>query len=108
MRKMPGNVTIQLQNSGAAVLNTTTVSVPAGESTVTLNFPLTIGSDYRLTRSGTFNLYRENAGANYPYNLSGYVSIKNSSAGTSFYYYFYNWKIITPGQSCTSNRSGQQ
>ncbi|HKR06754.1 MAG TPA: lysyl oxidase family protein [Bacteroidia bacterium] len=100
-----GSVTIQLQNSSGSVLNTATVNVTSGENTVTLNFALTAGSNYRLTRSGTFNLYRENAGANYPYNISGYISIKNSSQGTSFYYYFYNWKITTPGQSCTSTRS---
>ena len=100
-----GSVTIQLQNSSGTVLNTATASVPAGVSTVTLNFPLTSGANYRLTRAGTFNLYRENAGASYPYNVSGYVSINNSSAGTAFYYYFYNWKITTPGQSCTSTRT---
>jgi hypothetical protein len=100
-----GSVTIQLQNSSGVVLNSVTVSVPTGESTQTLNFSLTPGSDYRLTRSGTFNLYRESMGANYPYNVSGCVSIKNSSAGSNFYYYFYNWKIITPPQSCTSTRT---
>ncbi|MEP7168241.1 MAG: T9SS type A sorting domain-containing protein [Bacteroidota bacterium] len=99
-----GSFTIQLQNSAGAVLNSSTVSVPSGESTVTLNFPLTIGSDYRLTRSGTFNLYRENMGAGYPYNINGFVSIKNSSAGSAYYYYFYNWKVTVPGQSCTSSR----
>jgi len=100
-----GNVTIQLQSSSGAALNTAVINVSSGENTVTLNFPLTAGSDYRLTRTGTFNLYRENAGANYPYNISSYVSITGSSAGSDFYYYFYNWKIITPGQNCTSTRS---
>lgn len=100
-----GSLTVQLQNDSGTVINSLAASVPAGESRVTLNFPLSIGTGYRLTRSGSFSLFRNNSGASYPYNVSNFVSITGSSAGSSFYYFFYDWEITTPIQSCSSFRT---
>jgi PKD repeat protein len=43
------------------------------------------------------DLYRNNTGPAYPYEIPGLVSINGSSAGLSsdFYYYFYDWEIKT-------------
>ena len=41
--------------------------------------------------------YRNNAGANYPYDLNGVASIIGSSAGEDFYYYFYDLELTTLG-----------
>ena len=49
------------------------------------------------------NLYRNNAGAVYPYTLNGVVSMTGASAGGGYYYYFYNC-VIAP-QPCTSGRT---
>ncbi|MCW5907660.1 MAG: T9SS type A sorting domain-containing protein [Chitinophagales bacterium] len=104
-----GNRTFELQNSAGTVLSTLTVNVPNGGSTVTLNFPLTVGTGYRLglPSNTTINLYRNNAGAVYPYNdAGGNVSITGNNAGsstTAYFYYCYNWVIKTP--DCVSERT---
>lgn len=101
-----GSITIQLQNSSGTTINSATVSVPAGESRAILNFPITAGSNYRLTRSGAFSLYRNNGGVSYPYSVNnGLISITGSSGGSSFYYFFYDWQITTPAITCYSNRT---
>jgi Zn-dependent metalloprotease len=96
-----GNRTIELQDNTGTVLQTTTVNIPGGQSRVTLNFPLTPGVDYRLFADQP-DLYRNNVGVNFPYDLAGVVTITNSSAGTGFYYHFYDWEIQEA--ACASNR----
>ena len=102
--------TIQLKNSVGTVLNSfTTASLPIDSSVITLNFPLTPGTGYRLTQSSASapSLKRNTTGVTYPYTSAGYVSITNGYTGTttssSAYYYYYDWKITTPTVSCTSN-----
>ncbi|MFI5218623.1 MAG: T9SS type A sorting domain-containing protein [Bacteroidia bacterium] len=100
-----GTFTVQLQNSSGSTINSISKTVPAGESRVTLNFPLSVGNAYRLTRSGSFSLYRNNGGVAYPYNVTNFVSITGSSAGAAFYYFYYDWEILTAASTCTSLRS---
>lgn len=100
-----GTFTVQLQNSSGSIINSISKTVPAGESRINLNFPLSIGTGYRLTRSGNFSLYRNNSGVAYPYNITNYVSITGSSAGSAFYYFFYDWEVNTPVVACASLRS---
>jgi Zn-dependent metalloprotease len=90
-----GNRVIQLRNNIGTPLNTVTVTLAAGANTVTLNFPLPIGNSLRLGlgANSTSNLYRSNSGVSYPYNIGGCVSIIGSSAGSTLYYWFYNWKV---------------
>ncbi|MCU0361010.1 MAG: M4 family metallopeptidase [Bacteroidia bacterium] len=90
-----GNRVIQMRNSASTVIFAQTVSLTAGNNTVQLNFNLTPGVNYQLGLAGgsNANLYRSNSGVTYPYNIGGIVNIKNSSAGSAFYYWFYNWKI---------------
>ncbi len=90
-----GNATIQLRNSNNTVLNSFPVSLVSGLNTVTLNLSLSPGNNYRLGLSQNTNLsmYRSNTGVSYPYNIASCVSIHNSSAGSGFYYWFYNWKV---------------
>lgn len=97
-----GNRTIQLQDSTGAVMQTTTVNLPAGISRVTLNWSVAPGNNYRLAGTGTTNMYRNNGGVSYPYVVPGVVSITNSSAGAANYYFFYDWEIETTNETCTS------
>lgn len=100
-----GSRTVQLQDNNGIVLNTRTVNITAGTRTITLAFLVNPGIDYRLVlidASTVKDLYRNNAGVSYPYTLNGLGSVKNSSGGTSFYYYFYNWDV--KGTNCTSPR----
>ncbi|MFM1874947.1 MAG: hypothetical protein RL266_684, partial [Bacteroidota bacterium] len=98
-----GNRTIQLRDGNGNVLQSATINIPNGEQTVTLNFAVPTGNNYQLGALANSNLYRNNAGPSYPYTVAGVASITNSSAGSDFYYSFYDWEIETPG--CTSDRT---
>jgi hypothetical protein len=49
-------------------------------------------------------MYRNNSGVNYNYGIPGILEIDNSSAGKGFYYFFYNWQVQLPADSCVSPR----
>lgn len=100
-----GNVTVQLQNETATVLETTTVSVPAGSSRIELNFSVPVDSNLRLVGKNitTGGLYRNNNSATYPYEVTDVLSIVGASAGASYYYYFYDWEILTQNSTCASD-----
>lgn len=99
-----GNITIELQDENAAVLATTTVSVPSGSSRAEVNFSVPADSNLRLVGKNitTTGLYRNNNSAIYPYELPGILSIVGASAGASYYYYFYDWEILTTNSTCSS------
>ncbi|MBE7441974.1 MAG: M4 family metallopeptidase [Flavobacteriales bacterium] len=100
-----GYRTIQLQNSFGTVLETRNAHITAGTRTANLYFNIPPGEDYRLVladASTVKDLYRNNAGVSYPYTLNGIGSVKNSSAGLSYYYYFYDWDV--KGVDCKSTR----
>ena len=101
--------TIQLRDSNQTVLQSTTITIPDGESTVTLNFPVPVGQKLQLVATGAPNLYRNNNNsAIYPYTVPGILSITESSASLppinvfGNYYYFYNWEIKE--EECISPR----
>jgi PKD repeat protein len=102
--KTTGNRTILLKTP-ASIVYDTSIFLSAGKTTLNLNWFVTTGSNYRLVGSGPlYNLYRNNTGASYPYDIQGKVSITgNSYANPAYYYYFYNWKI--KGNTCRSLRS---
>lgn len=91
-----GNRTIQVLNDIGTIVQTVTVNIPSGMSTVTLNFALPAGTGFLLrTTTSPPNLFRNTAGATYPYNTSGVVSITENTASGSpgYYYYFYDWQV---------------
>ncbi len=113
-----GNRTIELRDDQGNPLQTKVVNLtnsPTTAQTVNLNFMISPGTDYQLGVSSTSNidLYRNNAGTNYPYTLSGIASITRSSAGTNpngYYYFFYDWNVkeadcVSPRQPVTANVS---
>lgn len=94
--------TIQLRDKMNTVLQSTVVNIPAGLSTVTVNFNLTPGYGYRLGLGpGIAQLYRNNGGVTYPYNIGGLVSLTGSSQGPNYHFFFYNLEV-EPGD-CKSN-----
>lgn len=99
-----GNRTIELRNSAGTVLQSAVVNIPNGPSRITLNFNLPVGTDLELgIGSATPNLYRNNAGAVFPYTFPGIVSIKGTSAtAAGYYYFFYDWELQEA--NCTSSR----
>jgi len=93
---------IQLLNSSGTVLKDTNINIAAGVQRLTLNYHIPQGANYQLLCFGNNSLYRNSAGANYPYRITDYVSINGSSFSPDAYYYFYNWEIDYP--QCTSPR----
>ncbi len=101
-----GDRIIQLRNSNNTVLISDTVFIPDGESRVTLNFNIPAGTNYRLgTGNIPPNLFRNNSGVQYPYEINGFVSITSSSAGSQYYYFFYDWEVKGLDMICTSART---
>lgn len=113
-----GTREIDLKDNSGTVINSATVNIPADSMLVTLNFPLAVGTGYRLTTNATVNnssfgyaspaLKRSTSGISYPYDLSGYLKMTNGWTGTTTsigaYYYFYRWVVTGPNAVCTSDR----
>ncbi|WP_417589725.1 right-handed parallel beta-helix repeat-containing protein [Owenweeksia hongkongensis] len=102
-----GNVNINLVDfTTNAILQTVTVPVTgvtaAGTKqriAVGMNIP---AGTYKMHGGGstTGGLWRNSAGAVYPYTASGVASITGhsfSASGPDYYYYFYDWKITSGG-----------
>ncbi|MGB1318695.1 MAG: immunoglobulin domain-containing protein, partial [Flavobacteriales bacterium] len=98
-----GNRTIELRDATGTVIENATVNIPDGESRVELNFNLPTGTNLQLGTSAGPNLYRNNSGPDYPYNIPGLLSITSSTAGNDFYYFFYDWEVQKEG--CSTART---
>ena len=83
-------VTFELRNANGTVVDDTTHVLDSGSQRLELNFNVPIGNNYQLgISSNNSSLYRNNSGAQYPYNIGGAIDITGSSASSSSYYYFY-------------------
>ena len=94
--------TIELRDNIGLVIRDTLIYIQDGESRITLNFDVPVGTDLQLGISGTPDLFRNSTGANYPYILPGWLSITGVNAPTSYYYFFYDWEVKEP---CTSENT---
>ena len=87
---------MQLQDNTGKVLDAEIILVEnSGIQQIDLDFLIPVGTDLRLVSTNMstgFKLHRNNSAVSYPY-TNGVISIKNSNAGTGFYYFFYNWEI---------------
>lgn len=93
---------IWLKNSSGTTLNTVSTSL-SGTQVITLNFFVPAGTGYMLGSDAACDLWRDNAGAVFPYTTAGLISITgNTAAASGYYYYFYNWQVT--GSPCTSPR----
>ncbi|MCB0397095.1 MAG: PKD domain-containing protein [Flavobacteriales bacterium] len=92
---------------GGTVAVTKTVNIPNGTNVVQTNIEVPAGNDYFIKITGaTVNLYRNSAGASYPYVISdaqtnNLVTIKKANVldggDQEYYYYFYKWKVRQQG-----------
>ncbi len=85
-------------NSGVPsgnIIDSVELNIPAGPQRVTLDLEVPGPGQYSV--GGTsIDLFRNNAGVNFPYAINGLISINSSSASTSaggFYYYLYDWEV---------------
>lgn len=101
-----GARTIQLRASdNTTVLQSAIVNLPAGESIVTLNFPLAVGSNFRLgwANNSNPNLYRNSDGGNYPYDIANLISITGNTANSlDRWYAYYDWRVEELPTTCIS------
>ena len=95
------NRTITLKQNGV-ILRSATVLVPNGSSRLKLNFDIPVGSGFELGCQGNTGMYRNSAGAGYPYILDGVLSITGNNTGAGTYNFFYDWELQAP--PCTSSR----
>lgn len=89
-----GELEIELQNNLGEVLDSRIVLVNSGIQAIDLDFMVPVANDLRLVGKdiSTGGLYRNNSNVSFPY-TNGSINVKDSSAGTSYYYFFYDWKI---------------
>ncbi|MEO6131075.1 MAG: T9SS type A sorting domain-containing protein, partial [Saprospiraceae bacterium] len=75
------------------------VNLPVG------NYTMGTNTDLNTLLFGVSNpyLWRSSDGVTFPYLIDGVVSITNSTYGSQFYYYFYDWKISTSDKYCGSD-----
>ncbi len=95
-----GDRTVVVLDANDNTIHTKTIAIPDGESIISLDFEMEPGIEYRIGVNGTPNLYRNNSDPSYPYELSGVLSITQSTASSdpfAFYYYFYDWKVRKAG-----------
>lgn len=96
---------INLRDASDNIIATETVNIPAGESRITLNINVPAGTNYTLECDGDADLYRNSAGASYPYTLTDILSIHYNTANeNSYYYYFYDWEVKLINY-CSSSRT---
>jgi len=109
----PGDRLIILTDAFNNVLQSLMVNIPIDSAIITLNFPIPIGTGYKLGTDVAQNniLWGNNsprlrrsqgAAVSYPYLINNLVSISNSTQGLNVYYYFYNWEIEKTSTVCTS------
>lgn len=100
-----GTRTIVLSDNAGMLLQSKVVNVTVGMTIVDLDFPVSQGIGYQLSRTGG-ELYRNNnaVGLSFPYTIDNYCAITGTSQGTGYYYFFYDWSIQLPSNSCSSAR----
>lgn len=78
------------------IVDQVTVNLVDGVQRVNLNFIVPASGTYNLGANSAA-LYRNSSGAAYPYTLTNYLTMDNSSASganaNTYYYYFYDWEV---------------
>lgn len=100
--QVAGSRVVSLRNAANNLITSLIVSLSPGANTVSLNFPLTVGQNYKLglTAGSGQSFFVTTAGVSYPYQISGCITITGSSLGNSQYPWFYNWEVQK--SSCNS------
>ncbi len=81
-------------NSDGELIDQVVVDIDfVGGDRIQLNLQIDIPGQYSIGLDQA-NLYRNDSGANYPYVTPGLLSINGSSAGSDFYYYFYDFEVV--------------
>jgi len=96
---------IELRNSSNLVIQDTIINIPYAPNGIRiyLDFDIPVENNLQLGIRGVSNLFRNDNGAVFPYDISNIISITGTNASLGYYYFFYDWEIEL--QSCYSNIS---
>jgi hypothetical protein len=110
-----GNRRIVLLEANGTVIQSKTVSIPKDTTVIDLGFEVPVGNNMMLTTDASVNLLnlgssgpqlrRSTAGIQFPYEVPGVLSIKNSTFNETRYYYFYDWEIDFYSLECTGPKT---
>ena len=96
-----GERTIELLDTvGGNSLQIKTFNVPDGESRIPVGFTVNKGRYFVKVSGSNINLYRNNAGAKFPYAIADLIKITQTdyaATDPNFYYYFYDWEVRKAG-----------
>ena len=95
--------TIVLLDANRELINIKTVFIPEGETRIDLDLFVAQGTDLTLGLYSDAYLYRNSSGADYPYEIDNLVCITKNSAGSNYYFYYYDWKVRSATCSEVSN-----
>ena len=101
-------ITFELRDNNGVVIDDTTITVQVGEQRLYFDFDIPVGTDLELgVSSNGSDLYRNQTGANFPYNIGSAVSITGTNASPGYYYFFYDLEVqefvqTQTGSSCDS------
>lgn len=98
-----GNRTIQLFNSSGTLINSVVVNCPSGTNVIDVNMSIPAGTNMEIGCAEN-NLFRNSGISGFPFPIGDIGSIHNTTFGTNYYYYFYDWKIRKSDVTCVSPR----
>lgn len=87
-----GERTIGLYNASGQLLEDLVVFIPKGEGRVDLNLVIAAPGSYVLG-GVTLNLFRNVAGASFPYEVADLITLTGSFGNANYYYFFYDWAV---------------
>lgn len=103
-----------LDNIFQEVYRSDTLMISDTVTIVSLNATIGVGDGYRISTDQNLNnlefgvnnprLYRSDKEVSYPFEIPLLISIKESSAGEDFFYYFYDWKVTSAPMECEGER----
>lgn len=103
-----GDRTILLLDDNGMTIESGTFTIPDGESRVTFDWFIPVGTDYSLRMQDQgHGLWRDDdAGdVSYPYAVAAYATITGANTSTPrYYYYFYDWEVQGEATTCVSER----
>ncbi len=98
-----GNRTLQIFDAAGALITTYSFFAEIGDNVISCDIEVPSGEGLQLALAEN-NLFRNNSGVAYPYPIGDIGEITNSTFGSSYYYYFYDWKIEKESMECVSDR----
>ena len=99
-----GSRRLDIRNNQGEIIVSKDVFIPASPLIVTLNIELQADTAYRISFSDrNVGLFKNTAGATFPYQISDLVTLRSSNLPAGGYPYFYRWKVKPI--SCESNFS---